>query len=1124
MHTKFKCLLLAVTVLTLTARMSLPVLAQNPTGSIRGTVTDQTGAIIQNANVTLKNKATSDTRKVSTGNDGIYAFENLLPADYEIKIEAPGFATTVISATVQVGSTTSGDAQLHAGAKGEVVDVVAEASIIDKQNFKIDGVINRAKIDALPLNGRNFLQLAVLEPGVAVNTNNVGDANVLFSVSIGGGSSALTRLTVDGGSILDPVTGNAGQNFSTETIQEFQISTFNFDLSTGVTSVGAINIVSRTGTNEFHGNGFLFFRDHTISALPTFFRPNGTFDPFFRRYQWGGSVGGPIKKDKAFFFANVERLDQTAAIGSFISGSGLGTLFGPAFAQSFNTTFSSPYKQWLFNARTDVKISDKNNLFGRFSYDNNHAFAPTGTNNLPSAWRNNKNRDPNAQVGNTTILTQNLVNDARFNYQRITNQSDPPSAADCPDSNPACIGRGGPAINIVSTNFLIGNNSAAPQSRYLDRYQTTDNINWVKGSHRLRFGGEWEHNYGHGTFGFAQPGVLFLHNPNDVTATNAAVNAFLPAAVRPAFLIPLPASFTTGNITVADLLQLPIAVGFVGFGTIAQPQPFNEAIARQSNRYRGYAQDSWLIKPGFTFSYGVSYTYETNLQNHDIPKPKLLLPLLGTTEKPKTDRNNWAPSVGFAWDIGNKGKTVVRGGAGIYYDTVLFFNRLGERALVGPAGNGRVLIPSAFFQNNIVFPFAGNPAFGALGAINPPIGASINFTTIPTKFTGQNFLNLAECSPTNSIGDCRISFLSGLLAAAGAQGLTGIDVFKSTPPSAALSLLDPHLQIPYTQQMTIGVQRQLPGNMSVAADFVLRQRRHALSEGGGNLFLEDLNLFNRSAARGGPKIRKCVGAEAISLTAQCSNGPIAVLQSSGREAYKALLVKVDKRFSNRVQFTASYAFSHLDGFYVTEDATNWFGNPGPLDTDQHHRLSFSGVFQLPWNFQTSIIAIYASRSPFNARLGSTRDINGDGTFADTLPGLKIGTLGREVNSAEFRRLVNDFNVNYVGATSPLSSICANGAKGCDGQGATITALTLPTSFDFGDDFWSQDVRLTKTFKIRERFQVQGFLEVFNVLNISNLTGYSTSIGASFGQPTARVGQAFGTGGPRAFQFGGRFSF
>src|SRR2546426_8222453 len=177
MHKKFRLLLLAVALLALAVRTTLPVLAQNPTGSIRGTVTDQQGAIIQNANVTVTNKATGDARKVNTGNDGIYAVENLLAGEYEVKIEAQGFATQNSTLVVQTGSTTTGDASLRAGKVGEVVDVVAEAPIIDKQNYKIDGVISRQKIDALPLNGRNFLQLALLEPGVGVSTSAPGNAN-----------------------------------------------------------------------------------------------------------------------------------------------------------------------------------------------------------------------------------------------------------------------------------------------------------------------------------------------------------------------------------------------------------------------------------------------------------------------------------------------------------------------------------------------------------------------------------------------------------------------------------------------------------------------------------------------------------------------------------------------------------------------------------------------------------------------------------------------------------------------------------------------------------------------------------------------------------------------------------
>src|SRR5262249_41979320 len=226
-----------------------------------------------------------------------------------------------------------------------------------------------------------------------------------------------------------------------------------------------------------------YFRDHTLAALPTFFRPNATFDPFFRRYQYGGNFGGPIKKDRAFFFANIERLDQNAINSVFITGA-------PALAQ-FDTSFNSPYKGYLLNIRGDFKISDKNNLFTRFSRDDNHSFAPVNDNTLPSNWRDNKNKDNNIQGGLTTVLRQNLVNDVRFNYQRINNSSLIPSASDCPASDPRCVGVGGPSIGIVNSNFQIGNQINAPQNRILDRYQTRDDMNWQKGAHRIRFGGEW---------------------------------------------------------------------------------------------------------------------------------------------------------------------------------------------------------------------------------------------------------------------------------------------------------------------------------------------------------------------------------------------------------------------------------------------------------------------------------------------------------------------------------------------------------------------------------------------------------------------------------------------------------
>jgi hypothetical protein len=1140
MHTKFRLLLLTVALFTLAVRTTIPVLAQNPTGSIKGTVTDQQGAVIPNATITVTNKATGVVRTATSGGDGIYLVSTLLPGEYEVKIEAQGFATQVSTLVVQVGNTTTGDGSLRAGAKGEVVDVVAEAPIIDKQNFKIDGVVTRQKIDALPLNGRNFLQLALLEPGVSVSASDVGNANNLFNVSIGGASSALTRITVDGGSILDPVTGGAAQNFSTETIQEFQISTFSFDLSTGVTSVGAVNIVSRTGTNDLHGSGFLYFRDHSIAALPTFVRPNRNFDPEFRRYQYGGAVGGPIKKDKAFFFGNAEKLHQRSVLTFFNTGA-------PVFDQ-FTSTFSSPYDGLLLNLRTDIKLNDKHNMFVRYSWDNNEAFAPVGSNRLPSNWRVNNNDDHNIQFGLTTILRPNLVNDVRFNYQRINNISDPPTAQDCPASFIGCLNAGGAQINIGGLGAnTMGNHDQAPQARHLDRYQTRDDLNWQKGSHRVRFGFEWEHNYGKGLWDFFDPALIVLHDPRSVESTNAftsgTINSLpLPAALKTAligaFTIPLPASLRSGStlpITLDDILQLPFIAGAVGVGDPSQPPPFRTDIARQSNRYRGYLQDSWTVKPGFTFSYGASYQYETNLANHDLTRPELLRKIVGELGNAPKDKNNIAPSLGFAWDVKNDGKTVVRGGAGIYYDTVLFVTRLLERPLLGPAGDGRLSVPTAFFVNP--FSFSAIPALPpslalitAVGnIINPPVGASLNFLnnapgigagTLPTKFTGANAL-----AAFNS----QVPTLQGLLAAGASQGFSSVQYVKSA--SLPGTLLDPNLQSPYSEQFTLGFQRQLPSNMALSADFVMRKRVNEISGAIGVGSAIDLNHFSRIAAKGGPVLPKCTAAQAANPTAICSNGGIPVIQSIARSSYKALLMKLDKRFSNRYQFTASYALSSSRGFFLRgglpEDQDDWFANPGPQDNDSRHRFTFSGVANLPWGIQGSLIAVYASKGPFNARIPGDVDLNGDGVAGDTLPGLKINDLGRGTGKTELFKLVSDYNINIAKPSNGL-----------------IRPLVIAPDARFGDAFHSQDLRFSKEVRIKERYAIQGLVEIFNVFNVSNLTGFSTTLDVAdftnpavpgdlaiklpstfrFGRPSGRAGQAFGTGGPRALQFGARFTF
>src|SRR5258706_13864281 len=240
---------------------------------------------------------------------------------YEVNVQPKAFGTSLGEYRVATGSIVRAEVQMEIGQASEIVSVAAAgAAQINTESNSIDGVITRQKIQELPLNGRSFLQLAFLEPGVTASPGTTSQYNSLFSVSVLGGASNKTAITVDGGNVRNSIEGNTGMNFSQEVIQEFQLSSSNFDLSTGITSVDAVNIISRTGGNEFHGSGYYFFRDHNMSAYPGLKRvcvesPTNPVclsadgkkrveDPYFVRSNPGVWFGGPIKKHRAYFFTN----------------------------------------------------------------------------------------------------------------------------------------------------------------------------------------------------------------------------------------------------------------------------------------------------------------------------------------------------------------------------------------------------------------------------------------------------------------------------------------------------------------------------------------------------------------------------------------------------------------------------------------------------------------------------------------------------------------------------------------------------------------------------------------------------------------------------------------------------
>jgi len=355
--------------------MSLAVLAQTPTGTISGSVTDESGAVVPNATVTVTNKTTGFTRTMTTNAEGLFSAPALQAGDYEVRVEMQGFRTLVRPATVQAGDNTSVTLPMQVGGTKDVVTVEGVAPQINYESHSLDGVISRQKIEGLPLNGRSFMQLASIEPGVTVSAGTTSQYNTLVNVSVLGGASGLTAISVDGGPLKDDIEGaGTSMNFSQEVVQEFQLSSLNFDLSTDITSVGSINIVTRQGGNQFHGSGYFFFRDHNMAAYPGLKRNPLAPDPFFARRNPGFWIGGPILKDKLFFFFNYEYMNQVQAFTvqpDIPSVAGLANVFG------------SPYHAKTLSARFDYRLTSKHTMFARYSHDGNQGVGPNGGSPFP---------------------------------------------------------------------------------------------------------------------------------------------------------------------------------------------------------------------------------------------------------------------------------------------------------------------------------------------------------------------------------------------------------------------------------------------------------------------------------------------------------------------------------------------------------------------------------------------------------------------------------------------------------------------------------------------------------------------------------------------------------------------
>ena len=558
------------------------------TAGISGVVSDTNGAAITNARVVVKNKGTGQTRETITSGEGTYTFQNLPPATYEIRVEAPNFAQAVVETiTLNIGEVPAINITLQpAGAQATVMITPGDVLNVDTNTSQISGVINERTLTNLPLNGRNFLDLAFLIPGNAPAPNYDPTKTTTIEVSSAGQLGRGGNIAVDGADNNDDVVGGTLQNFPQDGIGEFQIATNRFSAEIGRSASSAINIVTKGGSNEFHGSGAFFFRNSRLSSvLPTLDR--GLVEtagrPPFDREQYAASIGGPIKRDQAWFFASFEYRNQDGVVI---------TALRDLAARRVVTSFSpAPLNDLLFTGRGDWQTGKNDRMAFRYS-DQREDDVDRGSLRRPIGAADNRQHSFNryhAFVYNWAhTFSPTLLNDFVFHENNFLNRI--PSFVENRNE-------------IRFPSVQDGGNFRIPQQTPQNRIQFRDNLSWTKGPHALKFGGEFQRIDAGAVFDLFGSGTIETTEDFAVRDRNGD------------------GQVNDNDIVIAD--------------TIRSTAPVRPPTVEDLDNYyfAFYAQNDWKVRPNFTLNLGLRWEVDTdtkNLKHFDEINP-ILLPFVGNS-------------------------------------------------------------------------------------------------------------------------------------------------------------------------------------------------------------------------------------------------------------------------------------------------------------------------------------------------------------------------------------------------------------------------------------------------------------------------------------------------------------
>ncbi len=1108
-------------------------------GSIQGTITDSSGAVVPNATVTVLGTDTGSSKTLTTDSAGFYSIGPLNPGNYEVDVVTPGFQKLAVKTVVRTGTVTSGNFKLTIGQSSETVEVNAGALQVNTEQAGVSDVITREQISTLPVNGRNFLDLAQIEPGVILQSGESFDPTKAgySAISLGGVSGRTTRILLDGQDITDENVGTTIFNVSQGAINEFQLNRSTQDVSGDVTSTGQVLVSTNSGTNAFHGQAFYYFQDH--NAL--FARTAGGNDVPFQRNQFGGSVGGPIIKDKLFFFGNAERIKQDSQ-----NALTLGSNF-QAIQQKYSA-LPSPYRETYSTARLDYNGPLGGHYFVRANYN-----VDSSVSNFGAGYDLYANRDNTPGIaGGADFTGGKFTHSFRGSYEKFHNLLGDNTVGN------SSVYTAIPGFNIAyaTQNLFSGANVDAPQATYQSDKQLRYDGTWTRGAHNIRYGYSINRILSGGFASFFQlaPRALIT----DSTLLSGAdphdpINSYRPAQVR------------FGN----------------GLGFNTEIPGFGLAGGGLADWREGaYVADNWKVTPSFTLTSGLRWSVDTGRANQDIPvipcsdavaavgtkapctgsAPLLDQFQAGIGAKVHQPYANFGPQIGFAFSPGEH-NTVVRAGFGIFYESVVFNNTLNAR------GN---LLKAGLFNDNAHRLCGGQTSFLLPDGTQLTSVDGIDFPTLCGEAISQSaphFINLQKQ-------------FQAATAAAGA-GVNGSYVGNTLHVAGAYGS---PFRTPYSIQYNGGVQREIFKGTVLSVDYVhnssikvgqtvdlnhVGAARTFRADAAANAIATTTRQFGCAGGSSAAAVNCAIAAKATifsfarnrldSGVTALASGPASLQRGNltpatgaafpginpnvgvgsfilpvGRSGYDALQVLLREQKNHpapglkATNFQIAYSLSRIvstsderggnsgDQFFSApsfdnDNPTQYIGRSG---LDHTHILSFGGSIIPKYGPQIGIIGHVYSALPLSISLNPSSngtpsggifqsDVTGDGTVGDLVPGTSPGDYMRHFKGNDLNKLISRYNSQYAGRLTPAGQALVNANLLTPSQlfalgGVQQTIAPIPQSVAVENAFF-RSVDINFSYPVRlERFHeglsIEPAIAFYNVGNFSNFAPLPSATG------------------------------